>query len=226
MNSRRWIHSILGILGVASVTVTLLQTRQVFTLQSEAMQLREQTEQPPAEVLKTVNGHAVTDSEANLNREEKMELLQLRGEITRLRQRQRELAPIPTENQALLARIAAAQAKEKPGALALPPGYIQRKAARFAGYGTPDATLESLFWAIANRDTNTILHIMPHLTNQIYGTEAERFWREAGKLPGFRILNKETQSDSGVSLTIEMLPGEEVKIEAYGIGEDWQLHGF
>jgi hypothetical protein len=226
MNSRRWIHTLMGILGVAAVTGTLIQTRQVLTLQAEAMQWREQTEQQLAEVIKPETGTTVTDGEVSLNHEEKMELMRLRGEITRLHQRQRELAPLQAANKALLARVAAAQANEQPGAIALPPGYVRRKDARFAGYGTPEAALESWFWAIANRDTNTLLRIMPHFTNQIYGAEAERFWKEAGMCPGFRILKNEIRSDSGVSLTIEMLPGEEVKIEARKNGEEWQLGDF
>jgi hypothetical protein len=226
MNGRRWIHTILGLMGVAVVTATLIQTRQVFTLQAEARQLREQTEHPPAEVVHTVTDKPVTDADANLNPEEQMELMRLRGEFARLHQRQRELGPLQAENKALLARITAAQANAKPGAIAVPLGYIQRKDARFAGYGTPDAALESLFWATANRDTNTLLHLMPHLTNQIYGAEAEKYWKQIQMVPGFRILKNETQSDSGASLTIEILPGDEVKIEAHKNGEEWQLDGF
>lgn len=230
MNSRRWTHTILGLMGVAVVTVTLIQTRQVFTLQAEARQLREQTEQQPAEVLKTVTGKTASDVEANLNHEEQLELLRLRGEFARLHQRQRELGPLQAENKALLARVAAAQANAKPGAVALPPGYLKRQDARFAGFGTPEAALESLFWAVANRDTNTLLHLMPYLTNQVNGAEPGQFWttfwKGAGTLPGFRILKNEPQSDSGVSLTIEMLPGEEMKIKAQKNGEEWQLDGF
>lgn len=226
MNGRRWIHTILGLMGVAVVTATLIQTRQVSMLQAEARQLREQTEQQPAEVLKTATGKTATDVEANLNQEEQMELLRLRGEYARLHQRQRELAPLQAENKALLARVAAAQANAKPGAVALPPGYLKRQDARFAGFGTPEAALESLFWATANRDTNTLLHLMPHLTNQIYGAEAEKYWKQIGMVPGFRILKNEPRSDSSVSLTIEILPGEEQKIEAHKNGEEWQLGGF
>jgi len=226
MNSRRWIHAILGLMGVAVVTATLIQTRQVFTLRAEAMQLREQTEQQPAEVLKTVTSKTATDVDVNLNQEEQMELLRLRGEYARLHQRQRELAPLQAENKALLARVAAAQANEKPGAVAVPPGYIKRKDARFAGYGTPEAALESSFWAIANRDTNTLLHIMPQIAHVFFGAEAEKSWKEAGILPGFRILKNEPRSDSRVSLTIEMLPGDERIIEAHKNGEEWQLDGF
>ena len=220
MNGRRWIHTILGLMGVAVVTVTLIQTMQVSMLQAEARQLQEQTEQQPAEVLKTV-----TDVDVNLNPEEKMELLRQRGEYALLHQRQRDLAPLQAENKALLARVAAAQANAKPGAVALPPGYLKRQDARFAGFGTPEAALESLFWATANRDTNTLLHLMPHLTNQIYVAEAEKYWKQIRTVPGFRILKNEPRPDSSVSLTIEMLPGEELNIEAHKNGEEWQLDG-
>jgi hypothetical protein len=226
MSIRRWIHTIMGFIGVAAVIAALVQSRQMVALKAEAVQLREQTEQQPADVLKTVTDKTVTEGDVNLNEEEKMELMRLRGEFARLHQRQREIGPLQAENKALLARVAAAQANEKPGAIAVPPGYIQRKDARFAGYGNPEAALESLFWATANRDTNTLLHIMPHFTNQIYGAGAEKFWKQIRMVPGFRILKNETQSDSGASLTIEILPGDEVKIEAHKNGEEWQLDGF
>ena len=86
-------------------------------------------------------------------------MLRLRNEVHQLTGRQRELAGERDENERLHAQVAA-RATNAPAADGLPPGYILRSKAQFLGYSTPEDTIQSVLWAMQNRDFTNLLQAM------------------------------------------------------------------
>jgi len=83
-------------------------------------------------------------------------LLRLRNEVSRLTGRKRELTGALTENESLRAQLAR-RATNSPAGTGLPAGYIRKNQAKMAGYNTPEDTIQSLLWALNNRDFPNLL---------------------------------------------------------------------
>jgi hypothetical protein len=178
----------------------------------------------------TASPHLVQSSPAEgLNGAAKHELLRLRAEVTRLRQRQRELAAEKAEHENLNAAVAKSQARGDGVPIDLPPGYLRRNKARFVGASTPEDALQSLFWAIENRNTNLLIPLVDGTTARefrqvIEKTGMEQFWNETGKIPGFRVVGRESLEDAGVKLKVEIVPyGDPVDILARQSGTNWRI---
>ncbi len=145
------------------------------------------------------------------------ELLRLRGEVTRLTERQRELAGVRAENERLRAQLAS-RGTNGPAGSQLPPGYIRKSEARMVGYSTPDGTLQSLLWAVQNRDlTNLLQAFMPERAEELRAKAAESgeavkdFFTQAQGLVGMRIVSRKTGIRDGANVIdadVEVLPGE------------------
>jgi hypothetical protein len=160
---------------------------------------------------------------SDLSETNRLELLRLRAEVIRLGQRQRELAPARTENASLKARMAT-NAPAAP-----PPGWVRRAEARFTGAGSPEAALQSFFWAIEHRDTNALLQLMTdtqaeQMRKAIEAGERNDFWEESRLIPGFRIVGTEARSDTERVVKVEFIPGEQpAEIVVRRVGQDWRL---
>jgi hypothetical protein len=80
----------------------------------------------------------------------------------------------------------------------------------FAGYDTPEDTLESVTWAISQGDESTYLAgLSPELRNEMQaqladGSFAQMAPLEMGNATGYRIVERESISDSQVIYTIYM----------------------
>ena len=163
---------------------------------------------------------------ATLNEDEKLELLRLRGEITRLRERQGDLARQDEDNAALRSRLAAGTSN--PASAGLPSGFVPRAQVPLAGYGTPHAAFQSLLWAVEHRDTNVLFRALSEGSRQQLMAMAERggaesFWREAGMIPGYHYVGEKSVDDDTTALTIEFLPGEPTEIIVRREAGDWRL---
>ncbi len=162
-----------------------------------------------------------------LSESDKLEMLKLRGEVTRLRQQARDLGGIRKENEQLRANL-----KTGPGTAGgglLPQGYVRRRDAQFAGAGSPEATLQSMLWAIEHKDTNALFSLMDEdaarrLREGFAREGAEEFWKQAGMVPGWRIVGTEAVSDDEVTLKVEILPGETTEgMRLKRVGNDWKF---
>jgi len=88
-------------------------------------------------------------------REQTRELARLRNEISRLRTARGELASARSESTRLL------EAKQNAApAPAPPPGFISREQLTNAGFATPEATLQTFFWAMNTGDLETTLQTL------------------------------------------------------------------
>lgn len=161
-----------------------------------------------------------------LTEDEKIELLRLRGGITRLRERHRELARQDEENAALRARIAGGGSNAASGGL--PPGFVPRAQVPLAGYGTPHAAFQSLLWGVEHRDTNVLCRALgegsyQHLMQMAQRDGLESLWRVTGMIPGYHYVGQQVLDDNTATLTVEFLPGEPTEIMVRRIDGDWRL---
>jgi hypothetical protein len=142
-----------------------------------------------------------------------LELLRLRGEIGLLERRKRELGSVHAENERLRTQLAT-KGTNAPTGIALPPGYLRKTEAKFVGYNTPEDTVQSMLWAIQNRDAPGFMQAFnPEMAKQFADRisrsgSADEFFKEADVLPGFHIIDKAPGADGTMVLTVEILPGD------------------
>ncbi len=161
------------------------------------------------------------------------ELLRLRSEVTRLTERRRELAGVRAENERLHAQLAS-RGTNGAGGVQLPPGYIRKSEARMVGYGTPDDTLQSLLWAVHNRDlTNVLQAFTPERAQDLRARAGEssqalqEFFGQAAALVGMRVVKREQEaSDGSVAVEVEVLPNMPTEhISFRQINGQWKIAG-
>ena len=224
MNARNLVAFVAGVAALVGGLAAFQQHARVADLERQRTSLEQSrataATQPVAKPVLATN---------QLSEKDKLELLRLRGEVTRLRERQRELAGVKAENQALRARAGVKGTNAVGAQIALPPGYVRRQDAQFVGQATPEAALQSFFWAIQNRDTNTLLRVLDDRGSQEMLREMERqdeakFWEGTGIIPGYRLISSEPRSDSEVVLKVEIMPGDNPQdMVARLVGNEWKL---
>lgn len=226
MNPRAWISGTLLLVALATGIGVVRQHRELGRLRSELANLRPAT--PPRPAGQTNPAPAPPPAAASpLTESEKHELLRLRAEVTRLDARRRELASARAENERLQAAHRARNPGTPPAGAALPPGYIRRTEARFQGAATPEAALESLLWAMAQRDTNALARLMPpewwdHARVEL-ARNPEEFWKQS-RLPGFRVVEVVQPDVDHAVVKLEILPGEPPEqMKLTRVGGEWRL---
>lgn len=230
MNIRTLARSLFGVLGLAALAGVLLQHRQLSDLRREAQRLRK------AQAVEQTNTITVTVTPAvakpepvdQLTDEEKSQLLRLRGEVTLLLNRQRELAGVRAENDQLRAQLAASRTNAS-AATGLPPGYVLRSQAQWAGLATPEDTMQSFLWALRNRDFTNLLQTLTPESAQKLEQSFQRAGGKAGDLfdtpfPGLAILSRKSLPDGSIEATVEIAPGITIpKFRFQQVGGQWKM---
>jgi len=193
-----------GLAGLAALAGSLAVSHQharLVALRSECERL-----ETTRAALRAVPSAPPAPSSAgpSLSETDKLELLRLRAEATRLRARQHELEPVRAENEALREQVRG----NRP-----PPGYLRMQELRFSGQTTPEATLQSFIWAIGQGDTNTLCQLLTdedaaQFMNDPEGRQQKELRAAAHMLPGFRLVEIKQRSPTEAALTVELLPGE------------------
>jgi hypothetical protein len=186
----------------------LAQGRQVSELQAEQKRLespRPATNAPPAEIIATPTPTP----------EAPRELLQLRAEVARLSQQQRELSGARQENEKL--RLQLENRRTNNAAKHGGSTYIRTSEAKWVGYNTPEDTLQSLFWAAKNRNVEEFLEgLTPEtareLKDQVGKSEnpaqaIESILESASLPPLFEIAGREQLADGSIGLKIQIVNG-------------------
>jgi hypothetical protein len=204
-----------------SVAGVVRQGRQLDALRVEGARLQQELQglqdEQPVRAITSAAAKTVTSSPSP-------ELLRLRNQVSQLARRERELAGVTAENARLQTRIASARTN---ATIALPAGYIRAATARNLGYASPEASLETLLWAIRNRDfTNVLASFSPRLALDLQ-KEVEReqmtvdkFFERADALPGFNVLERGAVSNDIVELKLEISPASS------GVGEPMRFRLF
>ena len=145
------------------------------------------------------------------------QLQYLRGEITRLR----------TALSSVRNSVASNSVADVP-----PEDIYPREEWKFAGYDTPEDTIQSLAWAISEGDQDSYMNGMtPELQDQMQSDFADSDFSDEGPMQmsdttGFRILDREIISDNEVIYTLHM-DGEEdeIPILLQKVGDEWKISG-
>jgi len=200
-------------LAAGLVVAAIMQYESFSKLRTENESLRRQLDE-----LSTARA-AQRDTAASANdasaRDQLSELLKLRAEVTQLRSQSNQIASLRERNEKLQAsekeKEAIWAAQPKPAAIKSPedalPQDIHPKASwAFRGYGTPDATVESVSWAMLNGDKAAFLAgFSPEMLAKLQPLMEEgAFPREMSKIDTgeFRILDRQTLSDDVMVLTV------------------------
>lgn len=200
MNSRILITSTSIVVFVAAIAGVLMQARQLNYLRAQQRSAVVRIDPTKSVVMQPAGSEpAPRPTEASSTASPSLELLGLRNEVTRLTERRRELSAARGENERLRVQLATSRTNMS-AANALPPGYVRTSEARFMGYNTPADTIQSLLWAVQNRDfTNLVEAFTPETARQIQQdvqrSGAEEFFKKPSIIPGMRILSQQQMPD-------------------------------
>ncbi|HEX5219745.1 MAG TPA: hypothetical protein VFZ59_09270 [Verrucomicrobiae bacterium] len=214
------------IVSVIVLTGTFAQRRALVSLRLEENKLNQHATETAESVGQPVASAAAPPAQHSPS----VELLRLRGEVGQLERRKRELSNLRSENGILRTQVAI-KGTNAPGVFILPADYIKKSAAKFAGYGTPEDTVQSLLAAIQNRDVNAFVEAFsPEEAERVAariqsGSSPDEFFKEADIIPGLRIVKKDKDADDTVTLTVELLPGEadQTELQLKQFDGQWKL---
>ncbi len=226
MNSRVLIGGVCSVVCVVALWRISAQRQELSSLRADEQQLREQ---PAAAVERLMSvaadvsrrsvvelilpGGTAANGAVPAADSSTRDLMRLRAEVTRLAEQQREFSSVRAENERLHAQVAARATNA--AARALPPDYILASKAQFAGFNTPDATLETFMWAARNHDlTNFLQTLIPEAAQEFRrhlqqeGGSPEQALAGGEDFPGMRIVDRQSQPDGSIELKIQVVPGE------------------
>jgi hypothetical protein len=223
MSARLLVATALAATCTALVWAVFAHGQKVSELQAE--QKRLQSENSP---LNTPVAESLTTQATQP--EVPRELLQLRAEVARLSQQQRELSGVRPENERLRLQLedrrTNSAARKGIGA-----GYVRRSDAKWLGYGTPEDTIQSFFWAMQNHDLEKIFEAFtPEVAARgkeeiaKSGRSTEEIFNDKELPPAFRITGRQENGDGSVQLNVEITP--DVPGQAFlfrQIGGQWKL---
>ena len=180
-----------------------------------------------------------------MTQEQRDELLKLRADVTQLREQTNQIGALKEANQKLQASLREARTprpsggndsnKKKPED-ALPQDIHPMSSWGFRGYGTPDATVESVLWGMMHGDKDMILRafspeMLDEMQKQLDKTD---FAAESKKMNNaeFRVLDRKQLSDDEMVLTLYLTRQEDPNVQAHGstektvfqrINGDWKV---
>jgi hypothetical protein len=162
------------------------------------------------------------------------ELAKLRDEVELLRHRTNDLQTMKMELRRLRAALSDARSTMASNAPPdVPAGDIfPRDSWKFAGYDTPESAIESVTWAIGQGDEDTYMAgLAPELQDEMESQLADGSFSELGPLvlgnaSGYRILDRQTISDSERIVTLYMDgQGNQVSLDLIKGPDGWRVVG-
>ena len=228
--------TIAAVVVAASIgTPLFMQHAEIKSLRSQNQALVAQTSQfapLQAENERLSNRVAQTVGANNtMTDEQRAELNRLRAEVARLRATTNEARQLREE----LSRL---RSPQRPVANAAQPDNFPRESWTFAGYATPESTMQSLAWAALQGDLNTFINSMSPDRQSHQRQEwqkqgkndtqvRERLRREFGGTKAIRIDGRQLISDDEVifSMFIESDNGrgEKANVRLQRIDSEWKV---
>lgn len=216
----------LCVLTIAGVAV---QGRRLDALRAEDQQLRLEIQKFSSDPARPdTQPDESSDTGTRPSTSPSSELLRLRNQVSMLSRRQRELAAVPAENERLRARLTEARTN---AANTLPPDYIRKSEARSVGYATPENTLQTMLWALQNRDFASLrASFTPEKALELdeelerTGKSAEQFFEGADAFPGMSIVSRNSATNDLVELQVEIVPGQDSQTLQFRlINGEWKM---
>lgn len=216
------------------ITAAVVEWNMISNLRSENLELKNQLQQS-----KAIDESDLRQKQTQLSAETEQlraqlkELPRLRGELQQLRKATNELAKLQEENQRLKSRgVAVASAPSAPsdGDTA-----FKKENWAFAGYATPDSTLQTMVWAVSQGDMKTFLAgVSPEgramleneWENKTEAQIADEGRKEMENKTGYHIMDRKAVSNEEVELQMVMDGENHVeKISMKKYGNEWKFAG-
>jgi cell division protein FtsB len=229
---------ILGSCLLAGLVVTaVVQKKSVSSLRSVNADLQQQNEE--AAQLTRENAELSNLRSANQEitalREANKDLPRLRNEVRQLRQAKPEIEKLRAENTRLAAAMNSQTNTARPR-LAEMEGYVAKETWANAGFATPEAALQTFFWAAQQGDLQRMAECLApegrrDFEKEFAGkTEEERSKKiEQNLAPlvrigGYRIAERQQTSEDKVTLGVQAAAGGRVMpFPVQRIGNEWKL---
>jgi len=223
LRSQRAVSGVLILLLAAGLAAAVFQHNAVSQLRSEQQALSGETQE--AGQLAGQNEGLEKLREENIEvvklREENRDLPRLRNQARQLRREMDELTKLRAENERLQANLSTS--RQTGGSVAVPPGFVSRSALRDAGTGTPEATIQTFFWAACTGNVHRVNQLM---VDAVPATEDQQtdFINEMKEFPGFSIAGSEIISPDEVQLSLQSSAGAPaLPMKLKKVGSDWKL---
>jgi hypothetical protein len=204
---------LLGVALVAFVVAVGLQRNAISRTRTANEALRQPFAAP---TIVASDAAPVADEEIEALQTANRDLPKLRNEVRKLRDDKRELEKLQSENQRLAATLMAAPKTSAPP-LSEAEGFVLKQTWSKAGFATPEATVQTFFWAIANKDITALAECVTGDERKSMEREMQRSIAEGksledqfeplAKMQGFRIAEKKQLSENKVELSIQAATG-------------------
>lgn len=228
-----------GVLIAGMGTGLLLESRTTARLQAENDSLRQQIEQLGwlgEENHRLSNQVAQAVQREGLTKEQFQDLLRLRGEVGVLRRQKEEMQELAAENEKL--QIENRQLKSPPATPArsefqFAERGIPKESWTFAGYATPEAAAQSMLWAMAQGDLNTLFGSFTAEYQSIFQDETRgKSEAELAKdlregfagVKSYYIVESTILSADEQKLSIAIEGAGDEKLVFKRIGNEWKVH--
>lgn len=169
-------------------------------------------------------------------REQTRELPRSRNEVRQLRSQTNALAKAQVELQRLLAELA--RMTNAPPAPPTPEqGFVMNNLWANAGLSTPESTIQTYFWALRQRDVETLAAcleareleesgLLDRATGQWRSEGLEPLFDLFGAVPGFRIVEVQSSAEDKVRVQVQAaVNGEAISFSLTRISHEWKLSG-
>ena len=232
-------HTWLALAVLAALAGALiLQGRSLAKLQNEHTSLR--TAQAEVHQLAEANRELAASRAAaeqlQTLRAATRDLLRLRNEVRQLREQQPELEKLRGENQRLADQVKSAAVPAK--SITQMEGFVAKESWSQAGFGSPEAAVQTLFWALQNKNLQNIADCMEPTERDQFLKQFEQMSDEQrrrtteeftllAKLKGFRVAEKTVEAEDKVVLSLQVAAGGELlKIPLRRVGTEWKIEKF
>jgi hypothetical protein len=197
---------ILGSLALAGMLLAGLQHQQMGRLRAENGTLQQasaEADRLKADLAKSTNDETQDAEEMERLREANHDLLKLRNEVNQLRDAKSVFEKVSAENKRL-----AAQAKNVPGpdtATATMQPIVVRMADLYDhGLATPEATVQTFYWAQRDGNREALARCMKPIDQQIYNNLNQVwFQRSIKRILSFEIVARREVDKTTVQLGVQ-----------------------
>ncbi len=169
---------------------------------------------------------------SRMSSEERLELLRLRNEVRQLRAESPQLEKLGEENQRLADELTSG--KITPRRLVNLEGTVAREDWRHAGFATPEAAIQTFFWAMASRNIEAVFQSVGPDTSAGFRSamlEDPDEFRESflkdnpfARASGFRIVTRTNVNDDKLRLEVQLAAdGMTVLFPLRRVGNEWRV---
>ena len=218
----------------AAVGAAWVQRNSIAALREKNIELRQQTGAENAVRENRGAPPRVDDQEIQSLTEATREVPKLRNEVRQLRQQKPEVDRLRAENVQLAAALKTAP-KTTARRMSEAEGFVLREKWTHAGFATPEATVQTFFWALANKDLRAWAQCMTGKDAQKMEQELresaeggakrmETKFAEAANIQGFRISQRKEIAEDKVELGLQAATGGHVMLMQFQLVDgEWKL---